>query len=169
MSNRAVLAYTLYPSETSGRQSVQKPIAQCPKLQSVSPPTNSSSGHSQRIVPQVGRSRTSGQMALKWNPDLKDGNVYRLDASSGVTRGNTNGQTSLWPPMWRNRRGYMPPPIQTLELKAIDTTYRAIILDLGALWLQVCTDTSLTYMYLTPTGALLDPYICSDVHNVTVA
>lgn len=68
----------------------------------------------------------------------RDKLVFRLDASCTIKRGTQNVQTSLWPPMWlKKRKESEPPSIQTLEWKGVATTSRAIILDLGALQLQV--------------------------------
>jgi hypothetical protein len=49
------------------------------------------------------------------------------------------GRKPLWPPMWRKKSEETDPPsIQTLELKGVSTTSRAIILDMGPLSLKVC-------------------------------
>ena len=67
-----------------------------------------------------------------------DGHVYCLDASSSVYRGNTNSQTSLWPPTFRvTKSNPNPPSIQTLEWKGVSYSNRAIILNMGSLYFQV--------------------------------
>ncbi|KAG6912239.1 hypothetical protein DXG01_016042, partial [Tephrocybe rancida] len=63
--------------------------------------------------------------------------VYRLGATSTIYRGANKAQTSLWLEMWKKTaQNPDPPSIQTLELKAVDTTSRAIILDMGLLRLK---------------------------------
>lgn len=67
-----------------------------------------------------------------------DGMVYQLNADSKVKRGTCSAQTSLWPQMWKKLPSQPDPPsIQTLHWKKVILSSRAIILDLGELYLQV--------------------------------
>ncbi|RDB17730.1 hypothetical protein Hypma_001157 [Hypsizygus marmoreus] len=71
-------------------------------------------------------------------PGTRDGHVYWLDATSVVTRGTNGAQTWLWPSMWRKTsRQLNPPSIQTLSLRDITMTSRAVILDMGPLFLKL--------------------------------
>ncbi|KAF8152979.1 hypothetical protein B0H34DRAFT_677203 [Crassisporium funariophilum] len=74
---------------------------------------------------------------LKHIPGVKEGHVYQLTAETTAVRGSRYVQTSLWPHMWRKTPSKPnPPPIQTLQLRGLSTTNRAIILDLGPLHLK---------------------------------
>lgn len=104
----------------------------------------------------------------KTEPGAKKGYVYSLDATSTALRGQHNHQTPLYPPMFRQKaikkadkrepkpepkpmavevgipdkeakKAPKPPTLQDLELRAVSTTNRAIILDLGHLVLKVGT------------------------------
>ena len=68
-----------------------------------------------------------------------DGLVYRLSASSTVKRGSRSAQTSLWPEMRKKTRAQPnPPAIQSLVWEGVHWTSRAIIMDMGELYFQVC-------------------------------
>ncbi|KAH9948432.1 hypothetical protein B0H21DRAFT_821093 [Amylocystis lapponica] len=83
----------------------------------------------------------------------RSGKVYTLTACSPIKRGCTGAQTGVWPPMWRKFPSDREEPtsITTLELHGIEYTYRALILNLGALWLQVqyLTHTSVQWYSIT--------------------
>ncbi|KAF8072162.1 hypothetical protein FPV67DRAFT_1779227 [Lyophyllum atratum] len=82
--------------------------------------------------------------------NASDGHVYRLDATCDVIRGTSGAQTSLWPPTWKKtRKNPNPPSINTLSLKDITMTGRAVILDLGKLFLK--------FSYLTHTSVQIYP------------
>jgi hypothetical protein len=64
--------------------------------------------------------------------------VYSLDNSCKIVRGHCGSQTPIWPPMWaKTRANPNPTSITMLALRGMETTNRAIILDLGPLLLKV--------------------------------
>lgn len=92
-------------------------------------------------------SKTSFQLIALWadatpaeekKVSAQDGHVYRLTATSSVKRGSKGAQTPLWPLDFTVTKDTPDPPsIQTLELKGVSTTSRAIILDMGPQFLKV--------------------------------
>jgi len=79
----------------------------------------------------------SGPTKLQGKTKTTD-QVFRLDHNSKDKRGNAGNQGYLWPPMWRKSpENPNPPSISLLELRSVQTTSRAIILNFGTLHFQV--------------------------------
>lgn len=70
---------------------------------------------------------------------MKDGHIFPLGMDCKFRRGNTNNQTPLWPPLsaLAGVESATSSPLAHLELKDVHITYRALILNLDTLWLQV--------------------------------
>jgi hypothetical protein len=69
----------------------------------------------------------------------QDGLVQRLGPTCNFKRGCNLGQTDLYPALLRSTsKNPNPPSIQTLELRRVNHTSRAILLDFGVVHLKVC-------------------------------
>lgn len=67
------------------------------------------------------------------NDTMKEGRVGIVHPGTKALRGSGSAQGPLWPPTLSNSS-----ELQQLKLQGISYTYRALILDLGGMWLQVC-------------------------------
>lgn len=66
------------------------------------------------------------------------GYVTELDSTSKIKRGTNGAQDFVYPEVWRpTKSNPNPPSVQTLVLRAMDFTSRALILDFGSLFLMV--------------------------------
>lgn len=89
--------------------------------------------------------RLLGLLADLTNEEVKrthmaqDGLVQRLGPTCNFKRGCNLGQTDLYPSPFRcTSKNPNPPSIQSLELRGINHTSRAILLDFGVVHLKVC-------------------------------
>ncbi|KAJ7165143.1 hypothetical protein C8R46DRAFT_1098269 [Mycena filopes] len=83
----------------------------------------------------------------------RDGLAYSIDSSSTVTRGANKSQGYVFPPMWRTankkQNGQTVGSLTDLVLTSISHTHRALILNLGPLFLMI--------QWLTHTSVQLYP------------
>ncbi|KAJ6525972.1 hypothetical protein B0H19DRAFT_1197561 [Mycena capillaripes] len=90
---------------------------------------------------------------FKKNHPARDGLPYTIDPSSTVKRGTNKAQNHVYPQMWRTTGKKVTSSVRhsvtDLTLKDISYTYRALILDLGPLFLMI--------QWLTHTSAQLYP------------
>ncbi|KAG6904984.1 hypothetical protein DXG01_005821 [Tephrocybe rancida] len=101
-------------------------------------------------------------------PGVKEGLVYKLEATSTTQRGTNNYQDYLWPHMWRkDAKNPSPPSIQTLSLKGITMTGRAVTLNLGALYLRIAYLTHTSVLVICKVGLLMSTMTDSVVVVVT--
>jgi hypothetical protein len=69
----------------------------------------------------------------------RDGLPYEIESDCTVKRGINKAQSPVYPPMWRttSKTKSATNLVQTLALKGLSYSYRALILDLGPLFLSV--------------------------------
>ncbi|KAJ6552966.1 hypothetical protein B0H19DRAFT_995362 [Mycena capillaripes] len=91
---------------------------------------------------------------FKKNHPARDGLPYAIESSSTVKRGTNKAQNHVYPQMWRTTgkkkaTSSVQHSVTDLTLKEISYTYRALVLDLGPLFLMI--------QWLTHTSAQLYP------------
>ncbi|KAJ7726738.1 hypothetical protein B0H14DRAFT_3519017 [Mycena olivaceomarginata] len=69
----------------------------------------------------------------------RDGLPYEIESDCTVKRGINKAQSPVYPPMWRttSKTKSATNLLQTLALKGLSYSYRALILDLGPLFLSI--------------------------------
>ncbi|KAJ7064387.1 hypothetical protein B0H15DRAFT_958636 [Mycena belliarum] len=81
------------------------------------------------------------QARLKTDHPAKSGLPYAITSDSKVQRGNTNGQSYVYPEMWRTggkkNAQNAPHSLSELVLQSIEYTHRALIINFGPLLLMI--------------------------------